>query len=246
MTIYPNLAVPGDYPAVFRGTTEVKFPKGPRLSYAFLILNEDRSTPQKSAAGDDQFAVAICNVSDGNNPKSKPYKIRRAMLEADEYDPIDATSRVPPAEYFLERHNGAHRVIEVRVACKKFGGGLLALVTHIGRPRDGEWECIEGKYEGPKVTAQRFRWLLEDGRSVAPDPKLERAWGIGPTEGLIWMHWNQTTEEQLNRWKNPNGALLDLAPAEFKQLNAAEKIRYLVARAKLGLDPLCYGEINTW
>jgi len=150
MSVYGN-CYPGEYPATFNGVSRTKFSKNrSRLIFEFLILTDDRTAPRQDNRGHDLYAVSVCNPSDGLNPKSKPYKIRRAMLEADEYDAIEAARSVPPWEHFVsKRQNGSRRIMMVRVARKGPEVKQVAVVTHLQRPREGVWECLDQEFEGP-------------------------------------------------------------------------------------------------
>src|SRR5436309_11305885 len=78
ITPYGN-APAGDYPALFTGCFEAKYPKASRLIFGFTILNADRETPHDGPDGEGVYAVAACNKSEGTNPKSKHFKIRNTM-----------------------------------------------------------------------------------------------------------------------------------------------------------------------
>jgi hypothetical protein len=149
----------GEYKAIFTGTFPARYPKGQRLIFGFLLLDQNGRVPLFANDGTTELrAVAVCNLSNGENPKSKPYRICKAMLRQDEFDPIEAAMRVPPPEHFLPAALGEpRRLLGVRVARRNDA----SLVTDIQRPRDGVWECIEGKFEGgPR---RRFSWLNADG-----------------------------------------------------------------------------------
>ena len=61
------------------------------------------------------------------------------MLTKEEYDPLDIHLGLPNLNYFFKR------IMKVRVTRKETG---MNFITHIQRPRDGQWECIEGEFEG--------------------------------------------------------------------------------------------------
>ena len=65
------------------------------------------------------------------------------MLKKEEYDPIDAHLGLPNTSYFFKR------IIQVRVTTKETG---MNFITHIQRPRDNQWEYIEGEFEGKYKT----------------------------------------------------------------------------------------------
>ena len=129
----------GEYWAAFCNSEVKKYPKGKREIISFLILNEDKKTPRLNNKGEPYYSTIICNESKGSNPKSKVSKIKKSMLKKEEYDPIDAHLGLPNTSYFFKR------IIQVRVTTKETG---MNLITHILRPRDDQWECIEGEFEG--------------------------------------------------------------------------------------------------
>ena len=100
-TPYPN-APTGEHMAVFVRveTRLLKKGYGHRLLVYFLIMDADGDEPSVDNSGDNYYAVAVCNVPKGNNPKSKAYKIRKAMLLPDEYDPVQAALGLPNWDYF--------------------------------------------------------------------------------------------------------------------------------------------------
>ena len=61
------------------------------------------------------------------------------MLTKEEYDPIDVCLGVPNFDNFNKRK------MKIRVTTKGTG---MNFATHIQRPRDNEWECIEGEFDG--------------------------------------------------------------------------------------------------
>ena len=137
----------GEYPAIFCNSEVVKYPKGKRQILSFLIMNEDNTKPRSNNMGENYYAVAVCNPSKGSNPKSKVHKILKAMLTEDEYDPLHSELALPSMDEYLPSKGAPNRIIKVRV--KKVGDEKqAAVVSHIQRPRDNEWECIEGEFEG--------------------------------------------------------------------------------------------------
>ena len=61
------------------------------------------------------------------------------MLTKEEYDPIDVCLALPNFDNFNKRK------MKIRITTKGTG---MNFATHIQRPRDNEWECIEGEFEG--------------------------------------------------------------------------------------------------
>ena len=137
-TAYTNCPS-GEYWAAFCNSEVKKYPKGWKEIISFLILNEDKKTPRLNNKGEPYYSTIICNQSKGSNPKSKVSKIKKAMLTKEEYDPIDVCLGVPNFDNFNKRK------MKIRVTTKGTG---MNFATHIQRPRDNEWECIEGEFDG--------------------------------------------------------------------------------------------------
>ena len=128
----------GEYWAIFFNSEIKKYPKGERQLLTFLILNEEQQ-PFLNNQGEAYYSVIVCNKSKGSSPKSKINKIKKAMLAIDEYDPIDIHLGLPELDKFYKRK------FKVRVSSKNKNYNFI---SHIQRPRDNEWECIEGEFEG--------------------------------------------------------------------------------------------------
>ena len=141
-TAYANCPS-GEYWAVFCNSEVKKYPKGWKEIISFLILNEDKKTPRLNNKGEPYYSTIICNQSKGSNPKSKVSKIKKAMLTKEEYDPLDIHLGLPNISYFYKR------IMQVRVTTKETG---MNFITHIQKPRDNQWECIEGEFEGKFIT----------------------------------------------------------------------------------------------
>ena len=137
-TTYTNCPS-GEYWATFCNSEVKKYPRGKREIISFLILNEDKKTPRLNNKGEPYYSTIICNQSKGSSPKSKVSKIKKAMLTKEEYDPIDVCLGVPNFDNFNKRK------MKIRVTTKGTG---MNFATHIQRPRDNEWECIEGEFDG--------------------------------------------------------------------------------------------------
>ena len=129
----------GEYWATFCNSEVKKYPRGKREIISFLILNEDKKTPRLNNKGEPYYSTIICNESKGTSPKSKVSKIKNAMLTKEEYDPIDVCLGVPNFDHFNKRK------MKIRVTTKGTG---MNFATHIQRPRDDQWECIEGEFDG--------------------------------------------------------------------------------------------------
>ncbi len=129
----------GEYWAEFCNSEVKKYPKGKREILGFLILDEDKEAPRLNNKGDPYYSTIICNQSKGSSPKSKVNKIKKAMLTKEEYDPLDVCLGLPNFDNFNKRK------IKIRITTKGTG---MNFVTHIQRPRDNEWEYIEGEFEG--------------------------------------------------------------------------------------------------
>jgi len=141
-TAYANCPS-GEYWAIFSNSEIKKYPKGYREVLTFLILNDDKQTPKLNNKEEPYYSTIICNKSKGSSPKSKVNKIKRSMLSKEEYDPVNIHLGVPTIETFYNRK------LKVKVCLKSNNKNFI---THIQRPRDNKWECIEGEFEGRFIT----------------------------------------------------------------------------------------------
>lgn len=141
-TAYANCPS-GEYWAILSNSEVKKYPKGYREVLTFLILNDDKQTPKLNNKEEPYYSTIICNKSKGSSPKSKVNKIKRSMLSKEEYDPINIHLGVPTIETFYNRK------LKVKVCLKSNNKNFI---THIKRPRDNQWECIEGEFEGKFTT----------------------------------------------------------------------------------------------
>ena len=137
-TAYTNCPS-GEYWAAFCNSEVKKYPKGKREVLTFLILNDDKETPKINNKEEPYYSTIICNESKGSSPKSKVNKIKKSMLNKEEYNPIDIHLGLPTIETFYKR------ILKVKVCPKTNNKNFI---THIQRPRDDQWECIEGEFEG--------------------------------------------------------------------------------------------------
>ena len=85
--IYEN-APKGEYNAIFTGAFKAPFgaKKAMRIVVGFLLLDRNCANPLVNAAGVELAAVSVCNNADESNPRSKSFRIRKAMLLAQEFD----------------------------------------------------------------------------------------------------------------------------------------------------------------
>ena len=148
--IYGNVSA-GEHPATYQNFRNVPFPNGGyRTIVGFLILNDACDAPLLAPDAQAYWAVAVCNKSQGISPQSSLFRIRKAMLRADEYDAFKNVTEVPDWEAFAPPpENPTARIIWIRVEqrlTKK--GGSVSQITHIKRPRDGVWEAIQGTFQG--------------------------------------------------------------------------------------------------
>ena len=141
-TAYTNCPS-GEYWAILSNSEVKKYPKGYREVLTFLILNDDKQTPKLNNKEEPYYSTIICNKSKGSSPKSKVNKIKRSMLSKEEYDPINIHLGVPTIETFYNRK------LKVKVSLKSNNKNFI---THIQKPRDNQWECIEGEFEGKFIT----------------------------------------------------------------------------------------------
>ena len=137
-TAYTNCPS-GEYWAAFCNSEVKKYPKGKREILSFLILNDDKKTPRLNNKEEPYYSTIICNESKGSSPKSKVNKIKKSMLKKEEYDPIDVHLGLPTIDTFYKR------ILKVKVCPKSNNKNFI---THIQRPRDDQWECIEGEFDG--------------------------------------------------------------------------------------------------
>jgi len=136
-TAYTNCP-PGEYGAIFNKSEVKKYPKGEREILTFLILSED-GFPLLNNKGEARYSAIVCNKSKGESPKSKISKIKTAMLDKKEYDPITCRLGLPDISNFYGR------IFKVRITSKADNSNFI---THIQKPRDLLWECIECEFEG--------------------------------------------------------------------------------------------------
>ena len=129
---------PGEYLAIFTNSKVLKYPRGEREILSFLIL-KDENTPLINNKGKAYYSVIVCNKTKGVSTKSKITKIKLAMLNNDEYNPLDIHIGLPAIETFYDRR------FKVLVGAKSEDYNFI---THIQRPRDLVWEHIEMEYEG--------------------------------------------------------------------------------------------------
>lgn len=157
-TAYTNCP-PGEYDAILNKSDIKKYPKGEREILTFLILG-DNGLPLTNNKDEAYYSVIVCNKSKGESPKSKISKIKNTMLSKEEYDPITCRLGLPDISNFYGRK------FTVRVANKD---DYLTFITHIKRPRDNNWELIEGKYDGNLNVKKNLKlFLLEFERKLRP------------------------------------------------------------------------------
>ena len=243
MTPYGN-AEPGDYPALFTGCFEAQYPKAIRLIVGFVILNPDRATPHDGADGGGLYAVAVCNRSEGTNPKSKPFLIRKAMLQPEEFADLRLSVNPPPPEHFETPYGDRQRVLDIRVVCRHTDGRRVSLVTDICRPRDGVWQGIEGVYEGGQPGTRNGRpfWLQEDGRAIPFDDRRAareiEAGRLTREAAFDWQMWERTSRNYYARWLNPDGTLQVLSDADRAALGIDASLRYRIAQQRAAIGCL--------
>lgn len=138
---YGNNTPDGEYYSIFLSIDEEYFPLGKRWVFKFAIIDKETNSPIHDEYDNPLFAVAVCNYSQMKSSKSKVVKVTRALLSKD-YDVIQSLSEVPHPEE-LEMTKAFIRV-QQRTSEK---GKVVSNITHIKRPRDGEWECIESKFD---------------------------------------------------------------------------------------------------
>ena len=222
VSVYGN-APSGEYSALLRTTSPQKYPEGFRYIVGFLLTTEDGKEP---LLGDDGhlWAIAVCNLVKTGNAKSKQFKIRKAMLSSEEYDPIEAATNVPDFDHFIT----ARRLVRVRVERRPIPkGGFVSVVTHIQRPRDGEWESIEGEYDGPP-----YPWINADGTKK----ELKEAQFVALPLVQRRMHtwWDQAMTKG-KPWVGPDGSFLPLGPEDQLKLDSDDAAKYRAAQIQAKL-----------
>ena len=159
---------PGEHLAIFTNSKVFKYPRGEREILSFLIL-KDENTPLTDNKGKAYYSVIVCNKTKGVSTKSKINKIKLAMLNKDEYDPLNIHIGVPITESFYDRR------FKVLVSAKSEDYNFI---THIQRPRDLEWEHIELEYEGgfirdPRKLYNQLRYQMPLEKRKAKDEEFE-------------------------------------------------------------------------
>ena len=169
-TAYTNCPS-GEYWAAFCNSEVKKYPKGKREILSFLILNDDKKTPRLNNKEEPYYSTIICNESKGSNPKSKVSKIKKSMLKKEEYDPIDVHLGLPTIDTFYKR------ILKVKVCPKSNNKNFI---THIQRPRDDQWECIEGEFEGTINNSFDPIRVFESMKHTINNNKLDYAQRVFP------------------------------------------------------------------
>ena len=141
---YPNSPA-GIYPAVFCKSKIVPYPLGERQVLEFLILKDNEKEPLTNEVGDNYYASIVCNPSDGTNPKSKIYKVIRAMLKEHDSDPIKSSIIIPKLEHFFPSKDKPNRIVYVEVERKN----KVSLISKIKNSKESnKWHPINGVFEG--------------------------------------------------------------------------------------------------
>jgi len=169
-TAYTNCPS-GEYWAAFCNSEVKKYPKGKREILSFLILNDDKETPRLNNKEEPYYSTIICNESKGSSPKSKVNKIKKSMLNKEEYDPIDIHLGLPTIQTFYKR------ILKVKVCPKTNNKNFI---THIQRPRDNQWECIEGEFEGTINNSFDPIRVFESMKHTINNNKLDYAQRVFP------------------------------------------------------------------
>jgi len=165
---------PGEYLAIFTNSEVLKYPRGEREILSFLIL-KDENTPLINNKGKAYYSVIVCNKTKGVSTKSKITKIKLAMLNKDEYDPLSIHIGLPAIESFYDRR------FKVLVAAKSDDYNFI---THIQRPRDLVWEDIEMEYEGgfikdPRKLYNQLRYKIPKREKDSIDEAFNHLLNIG-------------------------------------------------------------------
>jgi hypothetical protein len=219
----------GEHFAVLRTTSGEKFPDGMRYVVGFVIVNPEIKRPIEDADGHPLFAVAVCNLVKKGNAKSKQFKIRKALLREDEFDPIGNATSVPDWDHFKERlPDGSWNIVKVRVATRGEHGKNVSVVTHIQRPRDGVWESIEGKFEG-NSEGPPFPWINLDGTRKAL--RAEEQAKLPGDQQLMYEVWNEAPASG-KPWFSDDGQFRELSPETMATLHELDRAKYQIATIK--------------
>ena len=165
---------PGEYLAIFTKSEDVKYTRGERELLSFLIL-KDENTPLIDNKGKAYYSVIVCNKTKGVSTKSKITKIKVAMLNNDEYNPLDIHIGLPAIETFYDRR------FKVLVSAKSEDYNFI---THIQRPRDLVWEHIEMEYEGgfikdPRKLYNQLRYKIPKREKDSIDEAFNHLLNVG-------------------------------------------------------------------
>jgi hypothetical protein len=248
INVYGN-APAGEHNAVFVGCSHEHF-KGAKLPNrcisGFLLINPDGTEPLRDPDGNEYYAAYTSNIPKGDNPKSSLYKLRQAMLQPYEYDPIDAAMGVPPWEHFTARNpDGTRRIVGIRVEERRCENGkLVSIVTHLRRPRDGVWQDLKGKFEGsPDATRQQskqvnsiaseYAWILPDGTRKRLTEEEEMKLPV--VERWMYRWWNQSINSKLSCF-NSDGTFKEIPEHEVKSLDVYKLAEYQAIRLKTKLQ----------
>ena len=161
------------------------------------------------------------------------------MLQPEEARDNQLVLNLPGAEHFTTPYNGRERVLDIRVNRKETQGQRVSLVTHIRRPRDGEWQCIEGSYEGAEAGTVNGRpfWLREVGAAIPfVGVEAQRQLDAGRLRGgedLEWMYWDRTTPDELRQWLNDDGSVRVVRETEIAGIE--DQVHYKIAHRRAAL-----------
>jgi hypothetical protein len=176
------------------------------------------------------------------------------MLQPYEYDPIDAAMGGPPWEHFTACNpDGTWPIVGIRVEERRCENGkLVNIVTHLQRPRDGVWQDLRGKFEGPPDAALRqpkhpqsgkkvekaqpnYHWILPDG--TRKNLTMQEFNGLKGIEEIMYMEWKSETRFD-KPWFNSDKVFTGMPDADVAVLQGIELARYEIARIKSTLGAL--------
>ncbi len=208
-------APPGEHYAIFSGVQKVKYPKGIRIIFNFLLLDEGKK-PKLNNAQEYYFAVAVCNESEGKNPKSKVYKICNALLPKENFNELDAVLYPLSWEELLPKKEKNPNIVKVKV---KVLGNLdipLSKVTHIERVRDKVWQNIESleNVEEIDTSTLKGKFLQKLKNENILLPKKNQKYLLG--------HMFDTQKP----WINKQGEFAELTAFEKRSLNTVDEHYY--------------------
>ena len=125
----------------------VPYPLGKRDLIIFLMTTYNGMEPILDSGHSPQFAVAVCNHTQGKSSKSKINLIARCLCRKENnLSLIESFSKVPSIDTFRwdkEKYNEPYKLI---VKNKTLNGNTVSNITHIESYLYGKLQSIEQKF----------------------------------------------------------------------------------------------------